>query len=127
MKLKFNPESTKRIVENYYKKYQDFDCKLETKCSVVPMKNGPRSFTYTNVPHLSFSLEGKLNINGNEEVVSTPISLDDVRNAFKTMLEDEGYSVKNVSFDFDESENGRGKGQFNGTVVEMSTKRKIKK
>ena len=76
---------------------------------------------------MSFSLEGKLNVNGNEELVSTPISSKDVMKAFKTMLEEDGYSVKSVTFDFTEGKDGRRKEQFSGTVVEMSTKRKIKK
>ena len=42
MEFRFNEESTKNIVEGYYKKYEDFECSLEIRRSVREIKHPSR-------------------------------------------------------------------------------------
>lgn len=126
MKMKFNEESTKRIVKDYYKKHEDFDCDLEIICSVAEVPT-PRSIVPTILPQLSFVLDGKLSINGAQEPVRTKVDNNDVKNALARMLEEEGYTVKEIEFDYDVKENDEKSAEFNGVVVDMSTKKKSKR
>lgn len=125
MKLKFDEESTKRIVEGYYKKYEDFDCELEIKCSVVEVM-GIRSIVDDQIAQVSFALNGKLNVNGVEESVRSEIGHGDVENAFKIMLQDEGYDVKKMEIDYSWNGVDETSCEFNGVFVNMSTKKKVK-
>lgn len=128
MKINFNEESTKRIVEGYYKKYEDFDCKLEIFSKTIRNSSFgcARFFVPPVITRLNFVLKGILDVNGNAEEVHTTISHEEFLNAFKTSLEEDGYTVENLSFDFIENKDDKGVSKFNGISAEMSTKKKSK-
>ena len=124
MMIKFDEGTTKKIVEGYYRKYEDFDCSLEM---IRNVREHPR-MTRTDLRYveLSFVLRGKLDISGEEVFVSAPIEHEDVRNAFKTTLENDGYAVENVSIEYDDALESMSNNCFRCVVVDMSTKRMIK-
>lgn len=126
MKMIYTEEMTKNLVEAYYKKYEDFDCKLDIKCDVTNVGPIGRSIVPTRVARLSFTLKGKVNVDGVEGMGIVPASQEDIENAIKIMVESSGQAVKKISFDYDiDSENCR-KGKFKGVSVEMSAKKKVK-
>ena len=66
MNIKFNEESTKRIVEGYYKKHEDFECYLKINCQHELTPSFGRFAVPNTRPKLSFVLDGKLGVNGVE-------------------------------------------------------------
>lgn len=127
MEVRFNEASTKNIVEGYYKKYEDFECSLEICRSVREIKHPSRPLPTVKYLETSFMLNGILNVDGKEVEVSVPISDDDVKAVFKTMLETDGYTVRDVEINCASGENSTDNSAgFKYVVVDMSTKRKVK-
>lgn len=127
MEFRFNEESTKNIVEGYYKKYEDFECSLEIRSSVREIKHPSRPLPPIKSVEPLFVLNGVLNVDGKGIEVSVPVSYDDVKSVFKTTLEASGYNVKNVEISYTKDEklinNSSG---FEYVAVDMSTKIKVK-
>ena len=127
MEFRFNEESTKNIVEGYYKKYEDFECSLEIRRSVREIKHPSRPIPPIKSIEPLFVLNGVLNVDGKGIEVSVPVSYDDVKGVFKTTLEASGYNVKNVEISYTKDEklinNSSG---FEYVAVDMSTKIKVK-
>lgn len=122
MRVNFNEQATKHIVESYYRKYEDFVVELGIKCNVRQLGPVGRSLVPIEVTTLSFELDWELEVGNGKERVKTFIEHDDVENAFKIMLGEKGYVVKGISFDCGD---GAVKG-FNGVNVDVSTKVKKK-
>lgn len=127
MEFRFNEESTKNIVEGYYKKYEDFECSLEIRRSVREIKHPSRPIPSIKCVEPLFMLNGVLKVDGKNIDVSVPVSYDDVKGVFKTTLEDSGYNVKNVEIDYTNDENSTDNSSgFRYVAFDMSTKVKVK-
>ena len=119
MKFIYNENLTKGVVEDYYRTYEDIDGKLEIKTGERKMPLAGRFVAWHNVPTISFILKGTMEVDGEMQPVEIAISESDVENAFTTMIESSGRTVKKISMNF----NGNG---FKNILVEATSKRKIK-
>ena len=119
MKFIYNESLTKSVVENYFKTHEDIDGELEITCGSKTIPSVGRCIAYHQVPTISFRLKGTMESDG--EVYPVEISLEEyqVENAFTTMMEATGRTVKKVSFSYDE------KG-FKSVTIETVGKRKVK-
>lgn len=122
MKFEFTAEQTKKVIEHYYRKYEDFNGELSMQCN---MGETFISFVKDYVPVTDFKLYGDLVIDNISYPVSVPVSESNVCCAFKTVLEDQGYSVKKVKVNCSGDERTK-QAQFNSVIVDMATKRKVK-
>ena len=86
MEFRFNEESTKNIVEGYYKKYEDFECSLEIRRSVREIKHPSRPIPPIKSIEPLFVLNGVLNVDGKGIEVSVPVSYGDVKVYLKQRL-----------------------------------------
>lgn len=119
MKLCYNENITKDIINRYYKKYEDIDCELEITCGTSSAPAIGRSVVQSSFPSISFRLKGTMEINGEAMAVEVPLSESEVENAMVTMIEETGRKVNSVSINF--SEKG-----FNYVTVDAVYKRKVK-
>lgn len=128
MELKFNKESVKNLVEQYYKKYEDFDGKFNSSCSVSSVGYGMME---TDVCVLSMKMVGTMKLLDQEISMTRELSDEDIKNVFSTLLEEQGYTVKEVSLDsgikgsyegFGIYETFVNKPYFNGVVVDVCQK-----
>lgn len=128
MEVRFDEKSTKNIVEGYYKKYEDFECSLIIHSNVKEMKHlASRPLPPAKFVDTSFVLKGTLNVDGEDVEVSSIVSHDEIKGVFKTVLENAGYSVKEIAIihtsDISSTDDRLG---FKHIVVDMSTKRKVR-
>lgn len=123
MNIKFNEESAKRMVKDYYKKHYDFDCDLNISKKLNGDTCVGRFFITRPVEQLVFTLNGKLDVNGVCESVSTEINEDEVKVAIETVLRESDYFVDGVMLDQD---NNVEIAKFRGVIATMSPNRKVK-
>lgn len=130
MEYKFGRESTKSMIENYYKKYYDVDGKLEfittTFCGKKFIRAINNFLDIESTVSLGFELNGKMKVSDGEEDFKMIISHSHAKEAIKAMLIDSGYKVKNIVFDCEPIKNKNSVPEFNGIIVDMSTKKKVK-
>lgn len=94
MEMKFNRKQVKKILEGYYKLYEDLDGDIiiktykgtcgpyEDECAVVNIK-----------------LKSSIQILGEDISTEREITKEDVNKAFKVILKEEGYEVLSVDYD----------------------------
>lgn len=128
MIFRFDLETTKNMVEKYYKENYDIDGELKvsfsTEKSEIYLLSIHQFLEFGQKTVMRFTLEGKMKLSNTEEDVVTNVSYDDVRKAVKASLVDDGYRVKGINFDTNISDDKES--EFNGVIVEVSPKKKIK-
>lgn len=128
MIFRFDLETTKNMVEKYYKENYDIDGELKisfsTEKSEIYLLSIHQFLEFGQKTVMRFTLEGKMKLSNTEEDVVTNVSYDDVRKAVKASLTDDGYRVKGINFDTNISDDKES--EFNGVIVEVSPKKKIK-
>ena len=128
MIFRFDLETTKSMVEKYYKENYDIDGELKisfsTEKSEIYLLSIHQFLEFGQKTVMRFTLEGKMKLSNTEEDVVTNVSYDDVRKAVKASLTDDGYRVKGINFDTNISDDKES--EFNGVIVEASPKKKIK-
>ena len=119
MKLVYDENSTKDIVQNYYKTYEDIDGELTIVIGSRKVSSVGRFVVYQTVPTIEFRLKGSMKFAGKMHPVDIPLSEDEIRNVFITMAHATGRNVKCISIDYNEE-------GFEHVTVEAFRKRKIK-
>lgn len=117
MNMKFDVESIERIVEDYYKKYEDFVGKLSIRPHRISSYIGKSIVPVESVKNV-FTMVGKMVIGGEEIEVKVPIEAKELETAFKVMLDDAGYYAEDLSFDYN-SDN-----KFVGVSINVISKKK---
>ena len=94
MIFRFDLETTKNMVEIYYKENYDIDGELKvsfsTEKSEIYLLSIHQFLEFGQKTVMRFTLEGKMKLSNTEEDVVTNVSYDDVRKAVKASLVDDG-------------------------------------
>ena len=97
MEIKFGVNEVKKVLESYYKKNEDFDGKVKIECRVG---QGFGMNEYYDVLEFNAAIEGKLSIYGMEVPMVRQISVDEVKTVFRSVIEEVGQTVSDVSLDY---------------------------
>ncbi len=111
--LKFGKSEMKQVVEEYYRKREDFEGAFSCKTQLEPVGYGLCESTDA-VLHMK--MVGKMNIGGIKIPMTLDVGEEDIRNVFRTMLANAGYTVSSVSFDAGVSQKIEGYGLGEHTV-----------
>lgn len=132
MEFKFGKKQMKEVLEQYYSKYEDFDGKVTAGCRLGAVGYGMSE--HEDVIY-SIKIAGKLHVCGVDVPMLREINDEEVMNAFKTMLGNQGYTVSSITFNagVNESCEGYGMGEhtvrrpyFNGVVVTVKEKQLVR-
>ena len=116
MNMKFDVESIEKLVEAYYKKYEDFIGKLTIRPRKASSYIG-RSIVPVETVKNVFTMVGKIVVDGEELFVKVPLDMKELENAFKVMLDEIGYYAENLSLDYN-LEN-----KFLGVCIDVTSKK----
>lgn len=94
MNLKFNKSQIQSIVKTYYKVFEDSD--VEVSSEAVSGYEGIYEIPCTNV---KFIVSQQVSCFGQKITSEVILSEGDVNAILKTMLQEDGYDVKNVYYD----------------------------
>ncbi len=111
--LKFGKSEMKQVVEEYYRKHEDFEGTFSCKTQLESVGYGLCESTDA-VLHMK--IVGKMNIGGIEIPMTLDVAEEDVKNAFRTTLADAGCTVGEINFDVGVSEKTEGYGLGEHTV-----------
>ena len=132
MEIKFGINEVKKVLESYYKKNEDFDGKVKIECSVG---RGFGMNEYYDVLEFNAAIEGKLSIYGMEVPMVRQITIDEVKTVFRSVIEEVGQTVSDVTLDYGLTsevvgyglaEHTEKKAYFNGVNVSVKNKTYVK-
>lgn len=128
MEIKFGKRQMKEVLEQYYSNYEDFTGKVTAGCRLDSVGYGMGE--HEDVIY-SIKITGKLRVCGVDVPMVRELDDDEVLNAFRTILGNQGYTVSSVTFNagVNEASEGYGMGEhtvkrpyFNGVVVTVKEK-----
>jgi len=128
MELKIKVADLKKILSLYYKKQDGIDSQIFISKNVENDRFGEECY-------LEIILKKKIRILGEERTTSERLSRDQVKEAIKSVLQEEGYDVYDVTYDsgVDHVWEGYGMGEhqvakayFRGVTVKIREKVKTK-
>lgn len=94
MKIKLKEENAKKVIEIYFRKYEQFEGSVVFEPSTKFM--GPK---HEECSYLSAKIIGTLSILGEKLPMERNIKEEELEEAFKVMLKEEGYGVSDIRYD----------------------------
>lgn len=132
MELRFDKNKMKTVMENYYKKYEDFEGNITIGCKMGYVGYGMSEHQDAVV---SIKITGTLDVMGEKVPMTRVVDEEEVINVFKTVLGASGYTVSDVSFDSGVKQTCEGYGMaehtvekpyFNGVIVNVREKQLVR-
>lgn len=132
MELSFDKNKMRTVMENYYRKYEDFEGVVTVDCKMGSVGYGMSEHQDAVV---SVKIAGTLDVMGEKVPMTRNVAQEEVLNVFKTVLGETGYTVTDVSLDSGVKETCEGYGMaehtvkrpyFNGVVVNVSEKQLVR-
>ncbi len=120
MKILFNPETTKDMLERYYFNKEDFDCEVSFKMGEVPGLPMGRCMVRTGGYYtVSAVLTGNVFVDEVPREVTSTLRSGELIDVFQNILVEEGYTVEGLETVIEDN-------KFIGMQAKMSVKKKVK-
>ena len=94
MKLNFTKEQTIKVIQAYYKMYENRDVEVVIKAS-----KGCEGIYETPCANIKIMVNSKVSVLGEQILTEGAIDKKEITNIFTTILNEEGYSVENIYYD----------------------------
>lgn len=123
MKVQFNKENTKKVLEGYYKEVEGGDTKIEIITTI-----GSQRFCDIESANVCIKLIHSIPIYGQLIESERELPKDEVKEVFGVVLRKEGYQVEDITYDARVStgcyiwDQGEKSSYFNGITVSMKKK-----
>lgn len=133
MEANFSRKNTIMILEAYYKRYENLDTKI-----TIDVNKGCCGLHEEECAEVSINMTSNVPVLGTNINIERNVSKNQVKKAFQTILEEEGYEVLEIYYDtslkkewvgYYKSEHQETTAVFNGIHVNMKkmSKEKVKK